>query len=71
MNATEQITKNASDVARLVDVLAMELERITKDRDPNCWASAGDVAKVRGDLIDAVAFISGKDREDVVAFLDE
>ncbi len=39
--------------------------------DPTNWGLAGNLGKVRSDLIDIVAFLSGMDREDVERFLAE
>ena len=61
----------ANDIARLIDVLQMELERHAEGAraKPGDWGFAGDLGQVRGDLIDTVAFISGRERADIEAFL--
>lgn len=73
--AAETYAKRRSDIARLLDVLQMELDRHaeeTKD-DPKNWGRAADLDLVRHNLIDIVAFISGAEmeREDVERFLAE
>ena len=69
--AAETYAKRRSDIARLLDVLDMELDRHA-DRakaDPRNWGLVGDLGKVRSDLIDTVAFISCMDRAEVERFL--
>jgi hypothetical protein len=71
--AAETYAARRSDIARLLDVLGMELDRHA-DRakaDPKNWGLPGDLGKVRSDLMDTVAFISGMDREDVERFLSD
>lgn len=71
--AAETYAARANDIARLLDVLHQELERHARDAkaDPGNWGRAGDLGKVRGDLINAVGFMSGMDPEEVEAFLNE
>ena len=69
--APETYAARANDIARLIDVLQMELEKHADAAkgDPKCWGSVGDLGKVRSDLIDTVGFMSGMDREDIERFL--
>ena len=69
--ARETYAARANDIARLIDVLQMELEKhaAAAKGDQKCWGRVGDLGKVRSDLIDTVAFMSGMDREDVKRFL--
>lgn len=60
-----------ADIARLLDVLDMELDKHGAAADPADWGRTGDLAKVRSDLIDVVAFISGMQRGRVEGFLAE
>ncbi|GMV70186.1 MAG: hypothetical protein DYG93_07750 [Leptolyngbya sp. PLA2] len=71
--AAEAYAARSRDIARLIDVLQMELEAHAKraavaDRN---WGYPGDLGKVRRDLIDLAAFMSGKTTEEVEAFLDD
>jgi hypothetical protein len=71
--AAETYAARRSDIARLLDVLGMELDRHA-DRakaDPKNWGLTGDLGKVRSDLMDTVAFISGMDRAEVERFLSD
>ncbi len=71
--AAETYAAHQSDIARLLDVLDMELERNdarAKDQRDN-WALVGNVSKVRSDLINTVAFISNMDRADIERFLSD
>ena len=69
--ATEAYAAARNDIARLLDVLDMELakhaERATADAKN--WGFAGDLQKVRSDLIGTVGFLSGMDRDAVEGFL--
>jgi hypothetical protein len=62
-----------NDIARLLDVLQMELDAhaVRFRGDPRNWGYAGSVQKLRSDLIDAVAFIASMERTEVERFLDE
>ena len=71
--AAETYAARRSDIARLLDVLEMELDK-HDDRaksDPRNWGLPGNLGKVRSDLMDIVAFLSGMDREDIERFLAE
>jgi len=73
--AAERYAASALDIARLLDVLQMELDRHAEEAkaDPKNWGRTGDLDLVRHNLIDIVAFISGAEmeREDVERFLAE
>ena len=63
----------ANDIARLMDVLQMELAKHAQAASTNakCWGEAEEIGKVRSDLIDLVGFISGFDRQNIEDFLTE
>ena len=69
--AAQMYATRRNDIARLIDVLQMELDKHADAAkgDPKCWGRVGDLGKVRSDLIDTVGFMSGMDREDVERFL--
>ncbi len=69
--AAETYAARRNDIARLMDVLQMELDKHAEaaKADPRNWGFAGSLGKVRSDLIDLVGFMSGMDREQVEAFL--
>lgn len=71
--AAETYAARRNDIARLLDVLAMELDKHDEQAkaDPTNWGITGNLGKVRSDLIDVVGFLSGMDREDVERFLAE
>ena len=71
--APEAYAARRGDIARLLDVLDMELNRHdhAAKADPADWGFAGNLGKVRGDLLDLIAFISGKEREEVERFLND
>ena len=71
--AAEMYAARRNDIARLMDVLQMELEKHADaaKADPRNWGFAGSLGKVRSDLIDLVGFMSGMDREHVEAFLND
>lgn len=72
-NAAERYAARRSDIARLLDVLQLELDRHGEEfkDDTRDWGRVGDLDLVRNDLINTVAFISGAEmeREDVERFL--
>jgi len=71
--AAETYAAHRSDIARLLDVLDMELERNdarAKDQRDN-WAIVGNISKVRSDLINTIAFLGNMDRADVERFLND
>ena len=71
--AAQTYAAHRADIARLLDVLDMELAKHQEaaTASPADWGRPGDLARVRSDLIDTVAFISGMDRAAVDGFLDE
>jgi hypothetical protein len=71
--AAEMYATRRNDIARLMDVLQMELDKHAEaaKADPKNWGRTGDLGKVRSDLIDLVGFMSGMDREHVEAFLND
>ena len=72
-NARDAYQTRANDIARLIDVLQMELDKhaTAAKADAKCWGKVGDLGKVRSDLIDLVSFMSGMDREAIEGFLAE
>ena len=71
--AAQTYAARQNDIARLMDVLQMELDKHAEGAkaDPRNWGRTGDLGKVRSDLIDLVGFMSGMDREHVEAFLND
>ena len=72
-NACDAYQAHQADIARLIDVLQMELDGhagATKT-DPKNWGRVGDLGKVRSDLIEMVSAVSGMDREAIENFLAE
>ena len=72
-NARDAYQTRANDIARLIDVLQIELDKhaTAAKADAKCWGKVGDLGKVRSDLIDLVGFMSGMDREAIEGFLAE
>ncbi len=68
----EAYAARRNDIARLLDVLHMELDRHAEEAkaDPSNWGRAGDLDYVRQSLVTLVAFTSGRETEDVQRFLD-
>ena len=71
--AAETYAARRNDIARLLDVLQMELDRHAKDagEKPGDWGFAGSLGHVRTGLIDLVGFMSNQDPEAIEAFLNE
>ena len=71
--AAETYAARRNDIARLMDVLQMELDKHAEGAkaDPRNWGFAGSLGKVRSDLIDLVGFLSNMDPEHVVSFLND
>ncbi|GIK18464.1 MAG: hypothetical protein DYG93_11785 [Leptolyngbya sp. PLA2] len=69
--AAETYAARRSDIARLLDVLEMELDKHDEraKADPRNWGLPGNLGKVRSDLIDLVGFLSGMERERIEEFL--
>jgi len=72
-NARDAYQAKANDIARLIDVLEMELQKHADaaQTDAKNWAKVGDLGKVRNDLVEMVEFMSGMDREAIENFLAE
>lgn len=68
-NAANAYAKRRSDIARLLDVLDMELDK--HGQAERTWAREADLAKVRSDLIDLVGFVSRMERAEVERFLND
>lgn len=71
--SSEAYAARRNDIARLMDVLQMELDKhdaAAKD-SPRDWGFAGSLGKVREDLKNTVAFLSNMDPEQVEAFLND
>ncbi len=71
--AAQMYATRRNDIARLIDVLQMELDKHAEGAkaDPRNWGFAGSLGKVRSDLIDLVGFLSNMDPEHVEAFLND
>ncbi|QOJ18464.1 MAG: hypothetical protein HRU76_13080 [Phycisphaeraceae bacterium] len=69
--AAEIYAARRSDIARLLDVLEMELDKHDEraKADPRNWGLPGNLGKVRSDLIYLVGFLSGMERERIEEFL--
>jgi hypothetical protein len=69
--AAETYAARRNDIARLMDLLQMELDRDAADQkaDPKNWGFPGNLDKVRNDLVELVSFMSSKIPADVEAFL--
>ena len=69
--AAETYAARQNDIARLMDVLQMELDKHAEGAkaDPRNWGLPGNLGKVRSDLIDLIGFISGMERERIEEFL--
>ncbi|MBK9189958.1 MAG: hypothetical protein ACT4PL_03765 [Phycisphaerales bacterium] len=71
--AAETYAARRNDIARLIDVLQMELEKHDEQAkaDPTNWGITGNLGKVRSDLMDTVGFLSSMEREDMERFLND
>jgi len=71
--AAEAYAARRADIARLLDVIGMELDRMDADAKakPGDWGFPGSLGKVRSDLIEMVGFLSNRDPEEVEAFLND
>lgn len=71
--ATSAYAAARHDIARLLDVLDMELDKHAEraKADEKNWGFAGSLQKVRSDLIGTVAFIAGMDHSEVERFLND
>lgn len=70
--AVEMYSARRNDIARLLDVLQMELDKHDEraKADPTNWGITGNLGKVRSDLIDLVGFMANMDRATVEEILD-
>jgi hypothetical protein len=71
--AAETYAAHRGDIARLLDVLQMELDRHDEQAkaNPKDWGLTGNLAKAREDLVNLVGFMSNMDPRQVEAFLAE
>lgn len=71
--AAEMYAARRADIARLLDVLDMELQAHAEQAaaKPRDYGMPCNLYRVRSVLIDAVGFLSNKDRAAVEAFLAE
>ena len=71
--AIETYRMRRSDVARLLDILDMELDKLTQraEAEPANWGFAGTMGFVRTSLIDLVEGISGIERQLIEDMLAE
>lgn len=58
-NARDAYQARQNDIARLIDVLQMELDKHADaaKADPKNWGRVGDLGKVRSDLTEMVSFM--------------
>ena len=72
-SAAQAYQVNRSDIARLLDVMEMELDKHGQraEADPHNWGFAGDLVTIRRGMINLVASISSMDAVEVERFLDE
>ena len=70
-NARDAYQARTKDIARLIGLLQNELatHAQTAKANPKNWGYAGDLGKVRSDLIELVGFLSNTDREKVEQYL--
>jgi hypothetical protein len=71
--ASQAYAKRRSDIARLIDVLQMELDAHAKRAAlaEKHWGYPGDLGRVREGLIELVMSMSGMERERIEDFLTE
>ena len=71
--AAEAYAERRSDIARLLDVLDMELEKHGQAAraDPGNWGRVGDLSRIRAGLVEMVAFLAGMTEAQVEEFLGE
>ena len=71
--AIETYNARRADVARLIDVLEMELGKYDEraKAEPNRWDYAGTMDYIRTTLIDLVEGLSKVEREEIERFLSE
>ncbi|MFI4915599.1 MAG: hypothetical protein ACIAS6_03700 [Phycisphaerales bacterium JB060] len=71
--ASQAYAKRRSDIARLIDVLQMELDAHAKRAAlaDKHWGYPGDLGRIREGLIELVMSMSGMERERIEDFLVE
>ena len=71
--ASQAYAKRRSDIARLIDVLQMELDAHAKRAAlaDKHWGYPGDLGRIREGLIELVMSMSGMERERIENFLAE
>jgi len=71
--AAQAYAARRAEIARLLDVLEMELDRHAEETkaDPKNWARTGDMTRLRDDLINIAAYMSNSDPEAIHEFLDD
>jgi hypothetical protein len=71
--AIETYRQRREDIARLLDILDMELARFGEraEAEPKDWGFAGTMGHVRSELIDLVEHLSGIERERIEETLAE
>ena len=71
--ASQAYAKRRSDIARLIDVLQMELDAHAKRAAlaDTHWGYPGDLGRIREGLIELVMSMSGMERERIEDFLVE
>ena len=68
--AAAAYARNRADIARLLDVLAMELDAMDAAAAKGAtWGHEANAAKIRADLVGVVASASSNDPEAVAEFL--
>lgn len=71
--AREQYDQHRQDIVRVLDWLDLELERHRTNAKgkPNDWGCPGDLGHVRQKLIEALAFLSGGETQEIEDLLGE
>ncbi|XOV74625.1 MAG: hypothetical protein ACFHWZ_14090 [Phycisphaerales bacterium] len=71
--ASQAYAKHRSDIARLIDVLQMELDAHAKRAAlaDKHWGYPGDLGRIREGMIELVMSMSGMERERIEDFLAE
>ncbi len=71
--ASQAYAKRCSDIARLIDVLQMELDAHAKRAAlaEKHWGYPGDLGRIREGMIELVMSMSGMERERIEDFLAE
>lgn len=71
--AAQAYTESRNEIARLIDVLQMELDKhaARAKAEPQSWGAVGTLQTVRSDLINLVGCLSGMERSDIEDFLND